>query len=57
MRNIFVREVEKLMEQDEKIVFLSAECGFNVVEALQEKYPERFYNLGIAEQSLVGTCL
>lgn len=55
MRNIFVREVEKLMEQDEKIVFLSAECGFNVVEALQEKYPERFYNLGIAEQSLVGT--
>ena len=55
MRNIFVKEIENLMEHDEKIVFLSAECGFNVVESLQEKYPERFYNLGIAEQSLVGT--
>jgi len=55
MRNIFVREIEKMMQEDERIVFLTAECGFRVVEPLQEKYPERFYNLGIAEQSLVGT--
>lgn len=55
MRNIFAREVEKMMGEDKDIVFMTAECGFNVVEPIAEKYPDRFYNLGIAEQSLVGT--
>lgn len=55
MRNIFVKEVEKMMEYNKEIVFLTAESGFSVVESLQAKYPDRFYNLGIAEQSLVTT--
>lgn len=55
MRNIFVNEVHRLMKEQEDIVFLTAECGFNVVEPIQENFPERFYNTGIAEQSLVGT--
>jgi transketolase len=55
MRNLFVDEVNKIMREDEKIIFVSAECGFSVVEKLQEEFPDRFYNVGIAEQSLVGT--
>lgn len=55
MRNIFVNEIQKIMGEDEKVVFISAECGFNVVEALAEEFPTRFYNTGIAEQSLIGT--
>lgn len=55
MRNIFVNEMQRIMREDERVVFLSAECGFNVVEALEAEFPERFYNTGIAEQSLVGT--
>jgi len=55
MRNIFVDEVNRIMREDEKVVFLTAECGFNVVEGLEKEFPGRFYNTGIAEQSLVGT--
>lgn len=55
MRNLFVNEVFKIIGEDEKALFLTAECGFNVVEKIQEAFPTRFYNLGIAEQSLVGT--
>lgn len=55
MRNIFVDEVRRVMREDKRVVFLTAECGFNVVEGLESEFPERFYNLGIAEQSLVGT--
>lgn len=55
MRNIFVDEITKIAEQDERIVFLMAECGYSVVEKYEQKFPERFYNVGIAEQSLVGT--
>ena len=55
MRNIFVNEMQRIMREDERVVFLSAECGFSVVEALEAEFPGRFYNTGIAEQSLVGT--
>lgn len=55
MRNIFVDEVHQIMREDSTVVFLTAECGFNVVEGLAAEFPERFYNTGIAEQSLVGT--
>lgn len=55
MRNIFVNEIQRIMREDSRVVFLSAECGFNVVESLAAEFPDRFYNLGIAEQSLVGT--
>lgn len=55
MRNIFVNEMQRIMREDDRVVFLTAECGFNVVEGLADEFPKRFYNLGIAEQSLVGT--
>ncbi len=55
MRNIFVDEINRIMRADSRVVFLSAECGFNVTEGLEAEFPDRCYNLGIAEQSLVGT--
>lgn len=55
MRSIFVDEIKRIMRDDQAVVFLTAECGFNVVEGLAAEFPERYYNLGIAEQSLVGT--
>lgn len=55
MRNIFVNEIHKQMQKQENVIFLTAECGFNVVEEIERDFPERFYNTGIAEQSLVGT--
>ena len=55
MRNIFVDEVTKIAREDERVVFLMSECGFSVTERFAEEFPDRYYNVGIAEQSLVGT--
>jgi transketolase len=42
------------MEIDEKIFFLTADMGINLVEKFEDKYPSRFLNVGIAEQNLIG---
>jgi len=55
MRTIFVDEVTKIMREDKSVVFLMSECGFSVTESLEKEFPDRFYNVGIAEQSLIGT--
>ena len=55
MRDIFVDEIRTLARKDPRIVFLTAECGFSVTEGLAEEFPDRYFNVGIAEQSLVGT--
>jgi transketolase len=55
VRTIFVDELTKIAREDKRIVFLMSECGFSVTEHFEEEFPGRFYNTGIAEQSLVGT--
>lgn len=47
--------VEKLIElDDENTYFLTADVGFGVLEPLQEKMGDRFINVGLAEQSMIG---
>jgi transketolase len=55
MRTIFVDEITKIAREDKRLVFLMSECGFSVTENFEKEFPSRFYNTGIAEQSLVGT--
>ena len=55
MRNIFVDEITKIAREDERVVFLMSECGFSVTEGFAEEFPDRYFNVGIAEQSLIGT--
>lgn len=42
------------MRKDEKIFFLMADTGFNLVEPLFEEFPNRTLNVGVAEQNLIG---
>ena len=42
------------MEQNKDIVFLTGDLGFNALEPVQEKFPNRFVNVGIAEAHMVG---
>ena len=54
MRNSFISRLEILAEKDKRIVFLTGDLGFSVVESFQEKFPDRFFNVGIAEQNMAG---
>lgn len=54
MRNDFVRQMHKEMAEDKSIVFLTGDLGFNALESLAKDFPDRFYNVGIAEQNMAG---
>lgn len=54
MRNKFIDLIYQEMKLDDSIVFLTADMGINLVEKIQKHYPDRFHNVGIAEQNLIG---
>jgi transketolase len=54
MRNNIIASLVEEMEKDENIFFLTADMGINLVEQIQDKFPTRFANVGIAEQNLIG---
>ena len=54
MRRDFVKQMMIEMELNKDIVFLTADLGFNALEGIKEKFPDRFINVGIAEQHLIG---
>lgn len=54
MRRDFVKQILVEMDADPNIVFLTADLGFNALEEVERRFPERFYNVGIAEQHMVG---
>jgi transketolase len=54
MRNKVIDQIHLEMKKDDSIFFLTADMGISLVEKIQEDYPERFLNVGIAEQNLIG---
>jgi transketolase len=54
MRTTFIENLVKEAKKDKSIVLLVGDLGFNVVETFQEKFPKRFYNVGVAEQNMMS---
>ena len=54
MRASFVRTLVELAEEDKRIVLLTGDLGFTVVEPFAERFPGRFFNVGVAEQNMLG---
>jgi len=54
MRDVFIETLTAKMENDDKIFFLSADFGSPALDKLREFYPNRFINVGIAEQNLIN---
>lgn len=54
MRSTFVNVLDKLAEQDERVICVIGDTGFSVFEEFEKKYKERFVNVGIAEQNFVS---
>lgn len=56
MRDAFIAELLVLAEINPKIVLVVGDLGFGVVEPFAQKFPERFFNAGVAEQNMMGMC-
>lgn len=54
MRKAFIRTLTELAEDDERILLLTGDLGYTVIETFAERFPRRFFNVGVAEQNLVG---
>ena len=54
MRNLFIDILVKEARLNEKIVLIVGDLGFNVVEPFKKEFPNRFFNAGVSEQSMIG---
>ena len=54
MRGAFTRTLVELAERDPRILLLTGDLGYTVLEPFAERFPDRFFNVGVAEQNLVG---
>ena len=54
MRRKFGKLINELAKKDKKIVLLVGDIGYGIFDDFRKDNPNRFFNLGICEQSLVG---
>lgn len=54
MRKAFIETLVELAKQDERIVLLTGDLGYLVIEPFADTFPKRFYNIGVAEQNMLG---
>ncbi len=54
MRSAFIRSLTELARQDSRIFLLVGDLGYSVVEPFRDQFPDRFVNVGVAEQNLTG---
>lgn len=54
MRTAFIKVLTTMARKDDRIYFLTGDLGFSVIEDFQREFPDRFFNVGIAEQTMMG---
>ena len=54
MRGAFFRALMQVAEQDPNVHLLVGDIGFGVIEPFAERFPDRFLNVGVAEQNMTG---
>lgn len=54
MRTAFIKELIEEAKINNSIFLIVADLGFSVVEPFAEQFPDRFLNVGIAEQNMAG---
>ena len=54
MRDNFINALIKLAEKDKEIVLLTGDLGFGVFEKFESSFPGQYFNVGVAEQNMIG---
>ncbi len=54
MRKAFAATLVELAQRDARIVLLTGDLGYSVLEPFAEAFPDRFFNVGVAEQNMVA---
>jgi transketolase len=54
MRTAFIETLCGLAEHDKRLWLLSGDLGYSVLERFADRFPQRYVNVGVAEQNLSG---
>jgi transketolase len=54
VRQAFIEALVEMAEADERIVLLTGDLGYMALDAFRGRFPERFLNIGVAEQNMIG---
>ena len=54
MRGAFIRGLVEIADRDPRVLLVTGDLGFTVIEPFADRYPERFFNAGVSEQNMVG---
>ena len=54
MRKAFAESMIELAEKDDKLVLLIGDISHYLLKDFEDRFPDRFFNAGICEQSIVG---
>lgn len=54
MRTEVINKIHEIMKKDKNVYFLTGDLGYHVLEKIQEDFPDRFINCGIAEANMMG---
>lgn len=57
MRKYFADLVLQEMKTNKKVYVLTGDLGYKMWDEVRQKFPERFINVGAAEQSLIGVAV
>jgi transketolase len=54
LRKAFIDALSDLAAADERVVLLTGDLGYMVMEPFRARFPQRFINVGVAEQNMIG---
>lgn len=54
MRAVFNKTLLDIAKKDKRIHMVLADIGFGEIEPYRDTFPERYYNVGVAEQNMTG---
>jgi len=54
VRRAFIDSLLEIAAHDDSVVLLTGDLGYTVVEPFAERHPDRFFNVGVAEQNMLG---
>ena len=57
MRKRFGQLIAQAMRQDDRVWLLTGDLGFGVLNEARNEFPERFCNVGAAEQLMLGAAV
>ena len=54
MRRIFGKVINEIAKKDKKIILIVGDIGYGIFDDFRKNHPNRFFKLGICEQSIIG---